>query len=783
MYELYRQKYITEINRYRYDNTIFRPDQVYERLWALAKNHILWTDIPPGFEDTYKLPHRNDYGVDSITLDFSETGQMKFYGPESTITWKAISTFNTYSKEILGIDNLLLLTTPEAKIDSMVQRLFINNPERIERKSFDELMLLVPENEKQEGNDSNNDSNNDINNDSCVDIEAREYQTKTVKSILENPKPTIKVEWCCGLGKTFLSMLLHQTRSKDEKRVDLFITPWRPLAHQVLKECEYLGIKAGMIGDNRKKVNPEWQFIIVIYNSIPRLSKTLNVRYKFGDEAHHLENPEGEFTKRFNDIKAEKTILLSATFDKTDDIDNRITIRDGINLGYITDYKLHFCHYTGDRTNALLKLVKEGNGDWYPLFIYFNSVENAKSFCKLLIKNGVAAAFIIGTTSTQKRDEVKQKIRDGLISVVCLKGVWNEGESVHELRTVMFGDLRFSTINVRQVSQRCSRKHKNKPYYNVVIPIEESVWEDMDEETEMRTDVKRLLKIFSEQDQEVKKAIENRSYSRICVRKNNEIVREEDDKTSEASLLYTRIFDSMGELISDSRLAVEQKIEELLSEKEVPSRGKNDTKFTDGKSSKGWFWANCKSENRCYKAPYDRLLTNTVIRADWERYQKEKKEKEGKSKLTVEQKIEELLREKEVPSQGKNDTKFTDGVSKGWFWNGCKIGNKCYKAPYDRLLTNPVFRADWERYQQEKKEKEGKSKLTVEQKIEELLSEKEVPSRGKNNTKFTDGKSSKGWFWNNCKIRNTCYKAPYDRLLTNPVFRVDWERNHQEKKQ
>ena len=37
----------------------------------------------------------------------------------------------------------------------------------------------------------------------------------------------------------------------------------------------------------------------------------------------------------------------------------------------------------------------------------------------------------------------------------------------------------------------------------------------------------------------------------------------------------------------------------------------------EGGSRLGNFWDHCKSERRCSKPPYDRLLTNPVLRADY----------------------------------------------------------------------------------------------------------------------------------------------------------------------
>ena len=43
----------------------------------------------------------------------------------------------------------------------------------------------------------------------------------------------------------------------------------------------------------------------------------------------------------------------------------------------------------------------------------------------------------------------------------------------------------------------------------------------------------------------------------------------------------------------------------------------NDRTILGGETKLGTFWRNCKCERRCGKPPYDRLLTNPVLRADY----------------------------------------------------------------------------------------------------------------------------------------------------------------------
>ena len=44
---------------------------------------------------------------------------------------------------------------------------------------------------------------------------------------------------------------------------------------------------------------------------------------------------------------------------------------------------------------------------------------------------------------------------------------------------------------------------------------------------------------------------------------------------------------------------------------------RSDQTVLEGGPKLGTFWAHCKSGRRCVKFPYDRLLTNSVLRADY----------------------------------------------------------------------------------------------------------------------------------------------------------------------
>ena len=110
--------------------------KIYEYLTAIELNMILWEDAIHLLNN--KIPHSADYGIDLISYDLTRTAQVKYYN-NTTITWRNISTYISYSTKILGINNMLLITTTTAKIPKIVQE-NIN----IVRYNFDEILNPKP---------------------------------------------------------------------------------------------------------------------------------------------------------------------------------------------------------------------------------------------------------------------------------------------------------------------------------------------------------------------------------------------------------------------------------------------------------------------------------------------------------------------------------------------------------------------------------------------------------------------------------------------------------------
>ena len=134
--DYYINKYITQLN-----NLNLPEHKQYELLCALENNHILWDDIPPDFCDKFDIPYAMDYGVDTINLEYTQSGQAKHYNNNSLITWSAMTNFRCYSSDVLEIDNMLLFTNVDSKIDKLVQKKLIDtNIIKLVRKNYSDLL-------------------------------------------------------------------------------------------------------------------------------------------------------------------------------------------------------------------------------------------------------------------------------------------------------------------------------------------------------------------------------------------------------------------------------------------------------------------------------------------------------------------------------------------------------------------------------------------------------------------------------------------------------------------
>ena len=744
-FEIHRPFYLDLIGKYLSGREFLPKHKIYEILWALKKGYILWDNLPPNADEILDIPYLTDYGVDLVNSDITKSAQVKLY-EKSTITWTDFSKFFTFSNSLLDVNvkNMYLLTNKSAKISKHVMCAITRNNIKLERYDFDDLIpKKIPEFKDEE---------KVIN-----EIEQRDYLVECSSLFRNGEKDFYKFELPCGIGKSFI---IYDIIKKSNGKNIIFV-PWIDLATQMEKEARDVGIKTAFIGDGRNTIKNEHDLLICIYASVDKVPK-VEYQYMFIDEAHHIENTDSQFRNKIFDIKCEKTLCLSATYHFRDNLDFEMNLRDGIDKGYLTDYVLNIEYYTTpNKENALMKTIKE-NMQWSPMFIYFNRTEKGAKFAKELRKMNLSAYHLESSDGKKKRDDIKNGVLNRTIDIVCLCGIYNEGISINNLKTVIFGDLRFSEVNKIQVSMRASRKHITKPFYRVVLPLVEKDFEE--------NDIKELIRCWNRIDPKIKESIEKKSTTRIRIKKNGSY--------EDAEFIKEEIFDRFGNMLKG--MTTDEKIQaflKIVDEKGIPPQ--NGTVLFSDNTCTGLFWGNAKSKRKLENEPYSVLLENDILKKDYDKFL-ENRNKE-KSSLTIEDKIEEIIKfieeKKYIPSQTKDF--FSDKSSMGGFLSKCKANNKFKTKPYDKLLENQIIKKNYEEFLKIQEKNKSNVKLTDEEKVNVLYNivkdNTEIPTQQGDKYLFEDmGKV--GAFWS--KLKQDSEKInmlPYSKLLELELLKTDYE--------
>lgn len=540
-YTDYERKYINMIKEYSRDKTLYKDYKIYEYLYAIELGMIVWEDIPPVFCDRFDIPNRKDYGIDLIDLECTKTCQVKYYGHNFSITWTHFSTFNTFS-EMIDANERILATTTEAKIVEHVEKFMKKKNIALIRKNFDELI----KNALNKYGDDIAAHKHKIRDIKTSLINIRDYQFDCYVLSLILKKKILRIQLPCGTGKSYIMLYTIYSALISNKN-DRFIIfcPWKDLAYQMYDLLKSYNILTCFVGDGKHVIDDTSSAIVCVNFSIDHvIKKGIEFKYKFIDEAHHLETESLVIRNKINKIKAEKEINFSATFNDQNNLDYNYSIDKAITEGWISDYIIHVEYFTkGDRTKSMIGMICDNMG-WAPMFIYFNTTDRAIDFCEELIKCGIKADYLIGKDSDAKRKKVKDCVINGIIKVVCLCGVYNEGISIDNLQTVVFGDLRHSWQNKVQIAMRANRKYHGKPFYRIILPV---VKTDFTEK-----DVNSLIKTFSDIDPRIKNELVKKSGSRIRIRfpdiKNGKC----DDGSDEAELLYEEVYDRLRSMLTNT---------------------------------------------------------------------------------------------------------------------------------------------------------------------------------------------------------------------------------------
>jgi hypothetical protein len=77
--KIIKNNYIEEIKKFLVDKSIFKDYKIYEYLWAIDTDMLMWEDTPPLFFNNHNIVHKGDYGIDLISENLIKTGQVKHY--------------------------------------------------------------------------------------------------------------------------------------------------------------------------------------------------------------------------------------------------------------------------------------------------------------------------------------------------------------------------------------------------------------------------------------------------------------------------------------------------------------------------------------------------------------------------------------------------------------------------------------------------------------------------------------------------------------------------------
>jgi hypothetical protein len=275
------------------------------------------------------------------------------------------------------------------------------------------------------------------------------------------------------------------------------------------------------------------------------------------DEAHHCIYNVAR-TKLDEALESDRFVELSATFPKGVDVHYKVSMREAIEEAVVADYRVRVVELTavGNKRDAILQSFKKHYVDWGPTLAVFNDVQGASDFAKALREAGIEAECVSGDTPAEIRKKITERLESGETSVVCCCKCWNEGKDIPALRTVAFCDARDSDVNKRQLAQRASRLHRCKPYYNVVLFVQEELEE-----------VEGLLRSFADDDPAFK-ASAHAAFGKGGGPVNSRItVEHEGDAEVVSETLMTRL----GEVLLGKRwVTIQEKVDQLIALGKMP---------------------------------------------------------------------------------------------------------------------------------------------------------------------------------------------------------------------
>jgi hypothetical protein len=264
-----------------------------------------------------------------------------------------------------------------------------------------------------------------------------------------------------------------------------------------------------------------------------------------GFEGH--EGPSGYDTVR-TAMAMRSARLFSATIDAPGGAPQcSRSLRAMIDAGYLSDYTLHVPVFEAGATNQDLAahLVRT----YRSMLVFCATRAEGTHFCAALNARGECAKYIdCDTPRTERRDTVSQ-FRSGSLAFIVNVRVLSVGFDAPITRGVCFAHMPASQTQAIQVIGRCMRTHPDKHMAHVVLPV---VTGEAGDGADVR--VRDFMRVLAQSDAQFADSIRARGGAWVDVQlvgTESEAHEDETDvvvevKSTEAALLFERIYDSMG---------------------------------------------------------------------------------------------------------------------------------------------------------------------------------------------------------------------------------------------
>ena len=433
----------------------------YERACALRVGGVVWGDLSPTqFELVVPRAWRDrrDSGIDVVTLDRALAVQCKNHAAGTPVSWRHYATFTAMS-EAVGMGHAKCLwTNPDTPIDGRVQAVIAMGRVALRREALGPMLAQLG-----------------IVHDPappppsppavCAPLEVRPYMPKVVALLRRGD---VVGQFPCSLGKSYIYVYAFEQLWPRGRL--LVVVPSRDLLAQASALLRDRGLEPHVPSGaddcaGRAAVVATYQWLM---DHAPAGRFDLVVQ----DECHHTTESAPRFRAGLERVDAGRHLLLSATPRAGQVPDIRVTPAEAVEAGWVCDYALH-CLYV-DRGEPTLECVCErlahSADEWGPTIVYWNSTARAHEAARRLTDElGTPCACLTGDDSDRTRLEAAEALRRGDIKVISVCGVFVEGRSIDEVRTVVFGDTRQSATQLTQIAGRPTRLHALKSHARVVM--------------------------------------------------------------------------------------------------------------------------------------------------------------------------------------------------------------------------------------------------------------------------------------------------------------------------